>query len=119
MMEEQEMIESIQEDRREGQTDRRQNPEERRAGTDRRSGVDRRSGWDRRRGPGRRRPDERRAAEEGEMNDEQFELIKAIDAYKRANNRPFPTYTEILEIMKALGYRKVADPTSINDQSSD
>jgi hypothetical protein len=53
------------------------------------------------------------------MNDEQFELIKAIDAYKRANNRPFPTFTEILEIMKALGYRKVADPTNINGQSSD
>jgi hypothetical protein len=119
MTEKQETAESIQEDRREGQPDRRQDQVDRRASADRRTGADRRSGWDRRRGPGRRRPDERRAAEEGEMNDEQFELIKAIDAYKRANNRPFPTFTEILEIMKALGYRKVADPTNINGQSSD
>ena len=119
MTEKHEMTESIQEDRRQDQPDRRKDPVDRRAGADRRSGVDRRSGWDRRRGPGRRRPDERRAAEEGEMNDEQFELIKAIDAYKRANNRPFPTYTEILEIMKALGYREVAEPTDINERSSD
>jgi len=104
-----EVTEPIQEDRRQGLPDRRESPLERR------TGVDRRSGWDRRRGPGRRRPDERRAAEEGEMNDEQFELIMAIDAYKRANNRPFPSYTEILEIIKALGYRKIAEPKSLNE----
>jgi len=72
--------------------------------------TDRRNGWDRRRGPGRRRSDMRRSAEEGEMDDEQFAFIMAIDEYKRANNRPFPSYTEILEIAKALGYRKVAEP---------
>ena len=90
------------------------NPEERRSGEDRRRNIcDRRSGWDRRRGPGRRRTDERRSAEEGEMTDEQFEFIMAVDQYKRANNRPFPTFTEILEIVKALGYRKVAEPRPI------
>jgi hypothetical protein len=45
--------------------------------------VDRRVGLDRRRGPGHRRTPERRAAEEGEMNDEQFEFLMAIDQYKR------------------------------------
>lgn len=80
---------------------------------DRRGGLDRRIGLDRRRGPGRRRTDERRCAEEGEMNDEQFEFIMAIDEYKRANNRPFPTWTEVLEVIKALGYRKVAEPESL------
>jgi hypothetical protein len=85
--------------------------QERRSGVDRRqSVVDRRLGLDRRRGPGRRRSDERKAAEEGHMSDEQFQFIMAIDEYKRANSRPFPTWTEILEIIKALGYRKVADP---------
>ena len=44
------------------------------------------------------------------MTDDQFELIKAIDEYKRVNKRPFPSYTEIMDIFKALGYRKVADP---------
>jgi hypothetical protein len=75
--------------------------------------VDRRIGLDRRRGPGHRRTEERRVAEEGEMNDEQFEFLMAIDQYKRANQRPFPTWTEVLEIVKAMGYRKVADPQSL------
>lgn len=75
----------------------------------RRNLVERRSGFDRRRGPGHRRSPERRAAEEGEMTAEQFEFLMAIDQYKRANQRPFPTWTEILEIIKAMGYRKVAD----------
>jgi len=36
--------------------------------------------------------------------------MMAIDEYKRANARPFPTWTEVLEVIKALGYRKVAEP---------
>ncbi len=93
--------------------------EERRSGTERReSVVDRRLGLDRRRGPGRRRSDERKAAEEGHMSDEQFQFIMAIDEYKRANSRPFPTWTEVLEIIKALGYRKVADPEPLSRAAS-
>jgi hypothetical protein len=88
--------------------------EERRAGKDRRgSVVDRRLGLDRRRGPGRRRSDERKSAEEGEMSSEQFEFLMAIDEYKRKNARPFPTWTEVLEVIKALGYRRVAEPKSL------
>ncbi len=75
--------------------------------------VDRRSGFDRRRGPGRRRSEDRRTAEEGEMNEDQFEFIMAIEEYKKVNRRPFPTWTEILDIIKALGYRKVAQKTDI------
>ena len=87
---------------------------ERRSGTDRRGNVvDRRLGLDRRRGPGRRRSDERKSAEEGEMTDEQFEFLMAIDEYKWKNTRPFPTWTEVLEVIKALGYRKVAEPQSL------
>jgi hypothetical protein len=85
--------------------------EERRKPAERRRNlVERRSGFDRRRGPGHRRTEERRAAEEGEMTDEQFDFLMAIDQYKRANQRPFPTWTEVLEVVKAIGYRKVADP---------
>ena len=100
-------------DRRQHDTADRSDPNftERRTGVDRRETVvDRRLGLDRRRGPGRRRSDDRKAAEEGHMSDEQFEFIMAIDEYKRANSRPFPTWTEVLEIIKALGYRKVAEP---------
>ena len=88
--------------------------EERRSSDDqRKSVVDRRFGLDRRRGPGRRRTDERKSAEEGQMSDEQFEFLMAIDEYKKKNTRPFPTWTEVLEVIKALGYRKVAEPQSL------
>ena len=84
---------------------------ERRSGKDRRqSVVDRRLKLDRRRGPGKRRSDERKAAEEGQMSDEQFEFLMTIDEYKRKNTRPFPTWTEVLEVIKAMGYRKIAEP---------
>lgn len=85
-----------------------QHPPERRSGVERRSGGDRRSSLDRRRGPGRRRTDYRRAAEEGHMNEEQLDFLKAVDEYKRVNDRSFPTLTEILDIALYLGYRKVA-----------
>lgn len=94
---------------------------ERRAGADRRrSVVDRRSGLERRRGPGRRRSDWRRSAEEGELNDEQFEFVMAIEEYKRLNNKPFPTWTEVLEVVRHLGYRRVAPMGShINEVGSE
>ncbi len=97
--------------RAEGATERRERSERR--DSERRDVVDRRVGLDRRRGPGRRRSDSRRAAEEGEMTDEQFEFIMAIDKYKRLNSRPFPTWTEVLDVLHALGYRKVAEPGDI------
>lgn len=82
-----------------------------------RSVVDRRLGLDRRRGPGRRLSDDRKAAEEGQMSTEQFDFLMAIDEYKKANARPFPTWTEVLEVIKALGYRKVAPPQSLEDMA--
>ena len=75
--------------------------------------VDRRLGLNRRRGPGHRRTEERRAAEEGEMTPEQFDFLMAIDRYKKENQRPFPTWTEVLEVITALGYRKVAEPQDL------
>jgi len=81
---------------------------DRRSVVDRRSGTDRRSQFDRRRGPGRRRTEYRRDAEEGHMNEEQLEFLKAMDEYKRVNHRSFPTWTEVLDVILYLGYRKVA-----------
>jgi len=75
----------------------------------RKSGVDRRSGMDRRRGPGRRRGEVRRAAEEGEISGELLEFIMAVDEYKKINDRPFPSWSEVFEIVQYLGYRKVAE----------
>ncbi len=65
------------------------------------------TGLERRRGPGRRRTDLTRAAEEGEMTDEQFLFLMAIDAFKRVNKVTYPTWSDILEIFRRLGYRKV------------
>ena len=105
--------------------DRRQSVVDRRAGLDRRqrtreesgyTGPERRvatndrretTGLERRRGPGRRRSDDRKAAEEGEMTNEQFEFCMAIETYKKVNKKMFPTWTEVLEVITQLGYRKV------------
>jgi len=95
---------------------RRQSVVDRRTGLDRRQSADRRQEGDRRakdttglrrlRGPGRRRPEFNRTAEEGEFTDEQFLFVMAIDAFKRANQKTFPTWTEVLEVIRRLGYRK-------------
>jgi len=81
---------------------------------DRRTGLDRRefeapgasSGFERRRGPGRRLSDFTRSAEEGEMTREQFFFLKAIDAFKQANQKTYPSWTDVLEVVRLLGYRK-------------
>lgn len=98
-------------DRRSGLDRRQQTAEESGYdGPERRSGIERRdaTGLERRRGPGRRRSDDRRSAEEGEMTAEQFEFVMAVEAYKKINKRLYPTWTEILEVLNQLGYRKVA-----------
>jgi hypothetical protein len=105
-------------DRRNSRVDRRAGLERRALSTEaagyigpeRRLGAERRedTGLERRRGPGRRLSDSRKSAEEGEMNGEQFEFVMAIEAYKKVNRRLYPTWTEILEVLNQLGYRKVA-----------
>ena len=55
----------------------------------------------------RRRKNERNAA----MYDQDvFELLQAIDAWRRKNDRQFPAWSEVLTILKGLGWRKVAAP---------
>lgn len=97
---------------------------------DRRAGLDRReiaarlgkaghtvsaadTGLERRRGPGRRRTDYTKSAEEGEMTTEQFLFVMAIDAFKKANGKMFPTWTDVLEVVRLLGYRKTM-PSELN-----
>ncbi|MEM9165661.1 MAG: hypothetical protein AAGB48_01405 [Planctomycetota bacterium] len=83
--------------------------EQRRPGEDRRKNVidTRPSGLERRRGPGRRLPDFVKAAEEGEMNAEQFLFLRAIETFKAVNNKHYPNWTDVLEVIRLLGYRKV------------
>ncbi len=88
---------------------------------DRRSGIDRRdlagapdpTNLERRRGPGRRLTDFIKSAEEGEMNREQYLFLLAIDTFKRVNHKTFPAWTDVLEIIRKLGYRKT-QPSELN-----
>ena len=74
--------------------------------------VERRSGKERReRGERRRQVDPTTC--ERDYNDDEIEFMKAMDQYKRANRRPFPTWSEVLEVCRALGYRKVAEPSAL------
>ena len=41
-----------------------------------------------------------------EVDPDVLEFIDAINRYKRSHNRPFPSYSEILYVLRNLGYRK-------------
>jgi hypothetical protein len=65
----------------------------------------------------RRRQDRRRQIDpttcERDYSDNEVEFMKAMDDYKRKSGRPFPTWSEVLEVFTSLGYRKVADPSTM------
>jgi len=42
------------------------------------------------------------------MSAEVIEFITAVDEYKRKRGRPFPSWSEIFEIVVQLGYRKAS-----------
>ena len=46
---------------------------------------------------------------ERDYNQEEIEFMQARDDYKRQSGRMFPTCSEILEVIRGLGYQKV-DP---------
>jgi hypothetical protein len=45
---------------------------------------------------------------ERDYNNDEIEFMQALDAYKRANGRMFPTCSEILEVIRSLGYVRMA-----------
>lgn len=49
---------------------------------------------------------------ERDYNNEEIEFMQALDAYKRANGRMFPTCSEILEVIRALGYVRMTPPAA-------
>ena len=71
------------------------------------------TGLERRRGAGRRLSDFTRSAEEGELTKEQFLFLMAIEGFKKGNNKTFPTWTDVLEVVRLLGYRKTM-PMELN-----
>lgn len=53
-------------------------------------------------------PPEAQLVDEDEMRTEVLEFASAIDTYKRNSRKPFPTWGEVLEVLKGLGYRRSA-----------
>ena len=47
------------------------------------------------------------------MTAEQFLFLMAIDEFKKANSRTFPQWTDVLEVIHLLGYRKTM-PSELN-----
>lgn len=50
---------------------------------------------------------------ERDYSDQEIDFMKAMDDYKRRSGRQFPTWSEVLEVLHSMGYRKVAEPTDI------
>jgi hypothetical protein len=74
--------------------------------------IERRSGKDRRNQGERRRQIDPTTCER-DYTDDEIQFMRAMDQYKRDNRRPFPTWSEVLEVLRAIGYRKVAEPTAL------
>ena len=51
---------------------------------------------------------------ERDYTGDETELMRAMDEYKRIAGRQFPTWSEVLEVVKALGYRRVAEPVALS-----
>lgn len=46
---------------------------------------------------------------ERDYSDPEIQFMQAIDAYKRSSGRMFPTCSEILEVIKSLGYEQLSE----------
>ena len=54
---------------------------------------------------------------ERDYTDDEVDFMKAMDIYKRRSGRQFPTWSEVLEVLRSMGYRKVEEPTELVIQS--
>lgn len=97
------------------QMDRRDKKSERR-GTDRRKeamavAAERRQGERREKVTRRRQIDPTTC--ERDYSDDEIEFMHALDAYKRFSGRMFPTCSEILEVLRALGYVRINEDSTL------
>jgi len=56
------------------------------------------------RGPRRRKIDPTTC--ERDYRPDEIEFMQALDAYKRSSGRMFPTCSEVLEVVRSLGYTR-------------
>lgn len=85
---------------------------------DRRTGTERRkenvpgaATFERRKSPRRRQIDPTTC--ERDYSPDEVEFMQAMDAYKRTSGRMFPTCSEVLEVLKSLGYGKLPTVASL------
>jgi hypothetical protein len=83
----------------------------RRIGGDRRAtGKDAKYTGEERRKTPRRQVERRRLIDpttcERDYSGDEIEFMKAMDDYKRKSGRMFPTWSEVLEVVRSLGYTK-------------
>jgi hypothetical protein len=88
---------------RRSSSDRRGGPERRKENAT--VAVERRLGERRAKVPRRRQIDPTTC--ERDYSGDEIEFMQAMDAYKRSSGRMFPTCSEILEVVRNLGYEKI------------
>jgi hypothetical protein len=102
-------------------------PIDRRAKKDRRQSLDRREKnqavvVERRKLERREKVSRRRQIDpttcEREYTDDELEFMHALDQYKRASGRMFPTCSEVLEVIRSLGYVKTGERTEITIETN-
>lgn len=90
----------------------------RRIGGDRRaSGKEAKFDGEERRKAPRRQVERRRLIDpttcERDYSGDEIEFMKAMDEYKRKSGRMFPTWSEVLEVVRSLGYAKPESNTVV------
>lgn len=73
-------------------------------------------GEERREKKERRRQIDPTTCERDYSNDE-VDFMRAMDDYKRKSGRQFPTWSEVLEVLHSMGYRRVAEESEIEIKS--
>jgi hypothetical protein len=52
-------------------------------------------------------------------DDDETEFLKAIQAHQRKTRNKFLPFSEILKVLKSLGYRKTSDDQQVADQRAE
>lgn len=50
---------------------------------------------------------------ERDYSDQEVQFMNAMNDYKRRSGRQFPTWSEVLEVLRSLGYRQTEEQTTI------
>ena len=57
--------------------------------------------------------------EDGELLEyERLQFLKAMDAYKRATNQTFPSWTEVLDVIRSIGWMSPARMSAAKDKQA-